>query len=329
MVPFIFVLMLLGGGVGLYFFGLLVLVIGAVVFSPVLAGFAIYHGLIDLFGRSLDAEPLVVASEPVWSSTIAAKNVATTSLIDVAQSEEERIDKLKNHDIELLLLTLPYGGFHTADFEMVDGQWSFKFNLNSAHAHFAATGIGHSPEEAFMIAKQIVHKQTRDWHHARENKMPYDAVSNEFLLPNDKALTNDAKIPTVLIVDDDIDAAAALETIFRQLGCLTNVITDPNEIHRHLSFNESDFIVLDWMLGDRLRGNQVIERAVRVIDSFADLREKFEHCHPRVITHSVLDRSKIALPDNTYFAHLDHWQKPISYNELTARSAELLEASGF
>ena len=59
---------------------------------------------------------------------------------------------------------------------------------------------------------------------------------------------------------------------------------------------------------------------------FSDLRERFMKKRPRVVTYSVLERDNIALPraGNKYFMHVDHWQKPMPFNEVVERASVLL-----
>ena len=137
------------------------------------------------------------------------------------------------------------------------------------------------------------------------------------------------KSPTVLIVEDDPDVAMATESIFKQLGCKT-ILSDGHDGASHkMSFQDVDFIVLDWMLGDNLSADQLVKKSTRIIDAYKDLRSKFHNQHAKVITYSALDRSKVQLPESDYFDHLDHWQKPVNYTELTKRASDLLVANGY
>lgn len=244
-------------------------------------------------------------------------------------SSAEQIATLQARAIPEILERLPSDGSHSALFEEERGQWVFHFKFISLNARFAATGSGHTPKEAFIMALHVLNREIREWHEARSEGRVYVASSSETLWinlpPEVQARTPQKQTPRVLIVDDDKDVALALEAIFRQFGCQTEVVTETQDLHRLMSFEKADFIVLDWMLSERVRANQVVEKAIRLIDTFSDLREKFSRHHPKIVTYSVLDETQVSLPMNQYFDHADHWQKPIQFSELTARTSELLE----
>ena len=96
-----------------------------------------------------------------------------------------------------------------------------------------------------------------------------------------------------------------------------------------MSFQHVDFIVLDWVLGNNLFGDQLLKGSNRIIDAFKDLRSHFRRQRAKVITYSALDRSQAELPESRYFEHLDHWQKPAQYSDLVTRASKLLAASGY
>jgi CheY-like chemotaxis protein len=135
--------------------------------------------------------------------------------------------------------------------------------------------------------------------------------------------------PKVLIVDDDIDLTTIMSSVFRNLGCETAVANTPKDVHRMMTYNKPDFIVLDWMLSKKVTANQVVNRAIHLVDSVEKLQMNFKSEHPKVITYSVLDSSEISFPKSDYFEHLEHWQKPIQLSELTARTSEMLASYGF
>ena len=172
--------------------------------------------------------------------------------------------------------------------------------------------------EAFLIAKHRVLIQIHDWHQSRfagTEVSPKNLVRDFF---------NDG--PRVLIVDDDVDMALAMQSALAQLGCQTEVHTCHEGLHRKLASSQADYIFLDWKLNDQVTADQVVERAVRFIDTFSDLREKFAHHRPSIVTHSVLDRGQVTLPKAgiPYFSHLDHWQKPMPFHEVVKRASELI-----
>jgi CheY-like chemotaxis protein len=367
MIPFLFLLFSLGAGVALYSSGFAIVLVAFVVASPLIFAFLMYKDIKEIQNENLkmlddvDADNLTAApqvppdsftssheprldrSEPSTRTvnqlpvtypmpaapTLAALTAPTQNAIDIKNAERE-ISTLQTAQMLTLLETMPYNNSHHADFKLEDGKWAFRFKLNSPRAKFSAGGLGDTPTEAFLVAKQVIQKQIREWHEARIKNLTYDATTNEDLLLKIATAAKDAfKPPVVMIVDDDVDTAMGIEMIFRQLGCITHIVTNPNDLHRKISMGDADFIVLDWMLSEKIQAGQVVEKAVRVIDSFSDLKQKFELAQPKIITHSVLGKNSITIPENHYFKHLDHWQKPISHYELTTRTSELLAAAGF
>ena len=250
-----------------------------------------------------------------------------------------------------------------------NNQWIYRFHFKSVAAEFNAIGVGRQPKEAFAVAQQVLQRQIREWHISRETDQNYVGAANtEILLgipeleehahsnavqnkKSESSVSNVApqmgatladnylqttvqlnpgkQMPTVLIIEDDADVALATESIFKQLGCKT-ILSDGHDGASHkMSFQDVDFIVLDWMLGDNLSADQLVKKSTRIIDAFKDLRSRFQHQHAKVITYSVLDKSKVHLPPTEYFDHLDHWQKPVNYSELTKRASDLLVANGY
>ena len=232
---------------------------------------------------------------------------------------ETKIDEIFNSELEGLLDILPSDGVHQAKFTQVGDSWIFKFTFASINAYFNAIGSGSTPDDAFSTAKFVLLRQIRQWRETRFTTADFDARLD----------TQVRRSPSVIIVDDDVETALATEFMFKQLGCRTEIVCDPEGVHRKLSNDEADLIVLDWKLSPELEGRDVIERANRLIGAFADLRTRFENTRSRVITHSVLPKSDIQLPSGGNFKHFDHWQKPLPYSELLTRGTDALTACGF
>lgn len=277
---------------------------------------------------------------------------------------QRQITEITNRELPELTDAMPSNGSATQSFTAVGTeQWLYRFHFKSVAAEFNAIGVGHQPKEAFAVAKQVLQRQIREWHIVRQTDQNYIGEANTELLQNlpdvsgfresqdladhigsataennlttivqaDRNLMEAGKVqaPTVLIVEDDPDVALATESIFKQLGCKT-ILSDGHDGASHkMSFQDVDFIVLDWMLGDNLSGDQLVKKSTRIIDAYKDLRSKFHNQHAKVITYSALDRSKVHLPESEYFDHLDHWQKPVNYTELTKRASDLLVANGY
>ncbi|MBC7753625.1 MAG: hypothetical protein H7Z71_05255 [Moraxellaceae bacterium] len=287
------------------------------------------------------------------------------NVIDDDQLAPQRqITDLTNRELPELTDAMPSNGSATQSFTAVGArQWLYRFHFKSVSAEFNAIGVGTEPKEAFAVAKQVLQRQIREWHIVRQTDENYVGEANTELLQNlpdlsqlhvgrdlndhigaataennletiveaDRSLMQQGKVksPTVLIVEDDPDVAMATESIFKQLGCKT-ILSDGHDGASHkMSFQDVDFIVLDWMLGDNLSADQLVKKSTRIIDAYKDLRSKFHNQHAKVITYSALDRSKVQLPQSDYFDHLDHWQKPVNYTELTKRASDLLVANGY
>ncbi len=133
--------------------------------------------------------------------------------------------------------------------------------------------------------------------------------------------------PRVLVVDDDEDLALAMYVAFEKLGWKADVAVKHEGLHRKIAAGESDFIILDWNLNSAVTADRVFEKAIRLIDAFSDLRERFSGHRPRIITCSVLDKDEVVLPAEgmKYFEHLDHWQKPVPYSEMIERATEMMK----
>jgi hypothetical protein len=88
-------------------------------------------------------------------------------------------------------------------------------------------------------------------------------------------------------------------------------------------------VVLDWLLGSNVRADQVVNDSVQIIESDNDLYDHFKSNRARIITYSALDKNKVALPNSRYFDHLEHWQKPIRFDDLKQKASDVLAANGF
>ena len=125
----------------------------------------------------------------------------------------------------------------------------------------------------------------------------------------------------ILIVEDDIDMAKAAEITFKNLGCPTTIATTLQQADHFLSRNTADLVILDWMLQDNVRATQLLKQAAA-----RRLQNHTPH-RPKVITYSSLSPQEIDFPDTLCFEHVEHWQKPLRYADLSKRSSELLAVS--
>lgn len=133
------------------------------------------------------------------------------------------------------------------------------------------------------------------------------------------------KKPKVWIVDDDEDMAVLMQDGLKRLGIAASVITDTRDLHRKMTFDKADFILLDWMLSTELTADMVMEKAIRLINSFAELKTEFKERPPQVVTFSVLEKSKINVPASQYFEHVEHLEKSSPREDVLHRFSELIQ----
>jgi CheY-like chemotaxis protein len=124
----------------------------------------------------------------------------------------------------------------------------------------------------------------------------------------------------ILIVEDDLDMAAAAKMAFDQLGCVTSVATNVSQARKMLRENSTDIIIMDWMLQNNINTGDIIEELcdARLMNK-RDVRAK-------VVTCSNLGVEQINFPETEQYDYLDHWQKPISFSDFKNRSSELVAA---
>jgi CheY-like chemotaxis protein len=303
-------------GFGLYFVAL-----GAALLLPLLALPVIGYYLFEqLLKDPASANVTANAEIPATSVQSEASNFIPLSPAPIMSVDSE-IEEIRDYQIPELLEHLPYDGWHNAAFHQENDCWRFSFKFNSRRGRFATTALGKTPTEAFTLAKQILHNRIEQWQKIRfEHALPSHALK----FTGDLGLQ---KIPKVLIVDDDVDLALAMQAALRQFGCQTEVATTHEDLHHKISFGDMDLILLDWMLDDHTTADNVVEKSVRLINTFSDLRHRFSESRPRVVTYSALDAKDIVMPQSSkeYFEHLDHWQKPLPFIEVLERAGGLIE----
>jgi CheY-like chemotaxis protein len=243
------------------------------------------------------------------------------------------IDELTPHQrlithshVRRLLGQLPADGAHEVVLKKIGKEWVFKFTFVSICTSFSAVGQGATPERAFAFADRSMQQQIAEWHQTRTVTDSTSAIPEvQKVAGRNKSL----ELANVLIVDDDLDTALKMQTIFNQFGCRTMIVTDTLEAERMLSLGDADIIILDWMLEPGVEADQVVRKSVKMIDSFDDLKEQFTESKPKVITYSSLANDEIGFPTNCYFDYKGHWPKYIGYKELQEKASDLLKESGF
>jgi len=230
-------------------------------------------------------------------------------------SAELQIAQVYQIDFPELLRELPYDSWIQKGFRRDGSGWRFDLSCKSAAACFTADGFGTSPVDAFARARNALLGQLKNWRKSRfETAFEYRRFEPDR-----------AGAPRVLIIEDDLDLARAMNEALKKLGCETEVATQHEDLHRKISFSDAEYIFMDWKLNGQVTADTVVQKAVRLINAFTDLRKKFKEHRPRIVTYSVLRRDEISLPDagKSYFDHLDHWQKPMPFHEVIRRASGL------
>lgn len=238
------------------------------------------------------------------------------STMSIGENSEVRY--IFREEMPTLLEQLPYHLCHKTLFNQnSNGDWVFSFFGKAASYVFNATAIGKTPMEAFTIVKYNILQQLKDWHEVR--------FSN-YLSPKAQLPTS---APRVLIIDDDVDLIAAMRTALSQLGCRTDIATKHEGLHQRIITAKPDYIFLDWKLGGQITADLIVERSVRLINVFSDVKETFRAHKPRIVTYSALKRDQIKLPETSheFFQHMAHWRKPMSLSDFIKRTSELMRAN--
>lgn len=128
----------------------------------------------------------------------------------------------------------------------------------------------------------------------------------------------------VLIIEDDVETATMTHSIFHNLGCLTSFALNPADAKHAICSGKTDLILLDWYLAPSVTAADVIQEAVQMIGKFPKLSRQLMSRHPKVVTYSSVPLAEIKFPANPFFQHIDHWEKPLRYLDLTKRSVDVL-----
>ena len=129
--------------------------------------------------------------------------------------------------------------------------------------------------------------------------------------------------PNVLIVDDDVDAALALEKVFREFGCDTTIASSAAEAQKHMLSRKADLVILDWMLDHDASADGVLTKVNQKLDRF--FTQPFrEDDKTAIVTHSCLAQNEIKMPESGFYSHFAHWQKPLHRPLLIRNVSSLL-----
>lgn len=241
--------------------------------------------------------------------------------VNLDAKDQREILSLAKPRIEKVLEALPSDVAFKLRAEKINQIWNLNVIARSISHTFRASSSGFSANEALLLLEPILHKQIQDWQWQRSFFQTSGQPIQEFLPPKEIPYST----YKVLIVDDDIDAAALASAAFKNLGCTTEVATTPRQAEKLLKRRDSDIIVLDWDLGDNTYASDVITRAVNSLN-ISSSEEISEAKVSKIVTYSSSDKQDIWLPNNVYFHHTDHWLKPVTYSDLEFRSRKLIES---
>ncbi|MCB0415235.1 MAG: response regulator [Bdellovibrionales bacterium] len=130
----------------------------------------------------------------------------------------------------------------------------------------------------------------------------------------------------VLIVDDDIDSALLVSSIFNNLGCYTDYALNYIEAKSKINDNDLDIIILDWCLDSDIEADQLLYNCLKFQKRFASGLEETKH--PLVVTYSSLPASNIHWIHNPRFEYKGHWDKSLTHEELVQNGLDLLDYAG-
>ncbi len=236
--------------------------------------------------------------------------------LDIDEIEAQQLQQIESYDLPELIDSFPSDCVHFEEFSQEGGLWKFSFKCNFLDGRFYASTVHCSPKGAFESARDKLLKQIQEWRATRF------ATEAEFMHPP----FGNANNPRILLIDDDQDFALTTALAFEKAGLHTDVAVRHQELHRKIVNADFDYIVFDWNLNDAITADLVIDRAIRLINAFSDLREKFYEHKPRIVTFSAMDAQDIHMPTagNEYFDYLGHWRKPMPFNEVVSRAKKWL-----
>jgi PleD family two-component response regulator len=129
---------------------------------------------------------------------------------------------------------------------------------------------------------------------------------------------------SVLIIDDDVDSALQVRSVFTHLGCQTTCALGWVEARKKLCALKYDIVILDWVLDQHVDAGNVVKLCTKTIEKFAGTENPQHYKKPRIVTYSSLLADEIHLVPSPYFEYFEHWQKPIPQRDLLGRALGLL-----
>lgn len=129
----------------------------------------------------------------------------------------------------------------------------------------------------------------------------------------------------VLIVDDDVDSALQVGSIFTQLGCHTVLTPGWVDAKKRICSLKADLIVLDWILGRDVDGGLIVRECTRLLSKVRPTSHEALWQKPKIITYSSLPQRAIHIQQNPFFDHVAHWKKPLTQRSLLKEALTLLD----
>ncbi|MCM2281780.1 MAG: hypothetical protein NDI61_08025 [Bdellovibrionaceae bacterium] len=131
--------------------------------------------------------------------------------------------------------------------------------------------------------------------------------------------------PSLLIIDDDIDASLPIQTFLSAMNVNCRIVSDPRDAKKLLCSGNWDLVILDWMLNEHLTGAQVLGQSEKMFSRIDELHLARTDNPLPIITYSVLPRDLIDIPESDHFYHMAHWRKPVDFRNLRKHLLAILQ----
>ncbi|MCB0394227.1 MAG: hypothetical protein KDD25_06690 [Bdellovibrionales bacterium] len=148
---------------------------------------------------------------------------------------------------------------------------------------------------------------------------------NRFLaIQKNESTSFDPVRARVLVVEDDFDTAALVSTALKNIGCDVVTASSVSQASKQLAIGEFDTVILDWYLENGRVGQEVLDEFEQVVANTRLLNTQFENKSFQLVTFSSARKEEMNLNAGLHFNYGGHWQKPMAYAEIKARSQSLV-----
>lgn len=117
------------------------------------------------------------------------------------------------------------------------------------------------------------------------NEMSYSESNSTLLQHSHNTRAN------ILVIDDDIEAVLYVDNVLKKFGCDISYAIESKDATKKITSGKLDLIILDWWV-DKDTGAGIIEKSIKTIEKFYDLKQKVKEKHPKIITYSSLKEEK-------------------------------------